>query len=720
MATFRLTTNVDNFVGGFGNDTFKGTYNDGATGTWSILDALNGGDGIDTLNIIPIGVAAITPNDSYWSHIKNIEKIVINTTVAGAQTITTGAFFEAAFAAAGINLKTTSGAGAITVNMGSFTGSATLNTISTDGAQAITTGTGFAAISATSVAGALTLNGAGLAIVKANTTGGGAQTIGDAIGGGAHLVTVTASSGGGAQTITSTAINAVTVTAKSTAGVQSISTDAGADVITASTAAAINTINSGAGNDKITILASATGSYTIKGGAGDDLIKSGVGNDSINGGNGNDILNGGAGNDTLKGGSGKDMLDGGSGIDSMSGGAGSDRYDVDNANDTVHETDTNTSTGGSDMVRSYLIAYSLPTHVEIGRVMLTGVANLSGNGLNNALHAGAGNNVLDGGAGNDTVGYTYGATSAVTVNLAVTVAQATGGSGSDRLVGIENLIGSNYNDTLIGNTGANGLNGGRGADTLIGGNGSDRYSVDNINDVVTETNATASTGGIDLVNSSLSAYSLGANVENGRVVSTGIASLSGNSLNNLLYAGAGNNILDGGSGSDTVSYIYASSAITVSLAVTAAQATGGSGSDKLVSIEKLVGSNYGDTLIGNAGANVLKGAGGADTLTGGGGKDSFDFNALSEMGILGNTRDVITDFVRGQDKIDLSTLDANTATIANDAFTGFIANGASFTLAGQLMMSNGVLYGNTDADNTAEFAIQLTGITTLATSDMVL
>jgi serralysin len=51
----------------------------------------------------------------------------------------------------------------------------------------------------------------------------------------------------------------------------------------------------------------------------------------------------------------------------------------------------------------------------------------------------------------------------------------------------------------------------------------------------------AATGGTDLVHSTLSTYTLGANVENGRILATGTANLTGNTLNNLLYAGAGNN-----------------------------------------------------------------------------------------------------------------------------------------------------------------------------------
>ncbi|MFM2120507.1 MAG: hypothetical protein RL722_1975, partial [Pseudomonadota bacterium] len=54
-------------------------------------------------------------------------------------------------------------------------------------------------------------------------------------------------------------------------------------------------------------------------------------------------------------------------------------------------------------------------------------------------------------------------------------AQATGGSGSDSLVGIENLTGSSFNDTLSGNTAANVLDGGVGDDRLLGGLGNDVF-----------------------------------------------------------------------------------------------------------------------------------------------------------------------------------------------------------------------------------------------------
>ncbi|MGH8350337.1 MAG: beta strand repeat-containing protein, partial [Pseudomonas sp.] len=552
-----------------------------------------------------------------------------------------------------------------------------------------------------------------------------------------------------------------------------------------------STIN-GTGNGLANTLTGNAAANTLNGGAGADVMIGGLGNDiyyidhasdvvtetSATGGvdtlfssvsrtlgnyqenltltgsaaltgTGNDLANtltGNAATNHLYGGAGNDFLNGGAGVDRMTGDDGSDIYYVDNAADVVVETNATASTGGSDMVYSSLDAYTLSDNVENGRILATGVAALTGNDLNNTFYAGTGNNLLYGSAGVDTVSYLY-AGSAVTASLAVTTAQATGGSGADTLIAIENLTGSNYNDTLTGNAAANFLNGGSGNDTLdggagndvldggagvdrmTGGDGSDLYYVDNAGDVVIETNATASTGGSDTVYSFLSAYTLGANVEYGRVLATGAADLSGNSLNNTLYAGAGNNVLNGSTGVDTASFAYAGSAVTASLAVTTAQATGGSGADTLIAIENLTGSNYNDRLTGNAAANTLNGGGGSDiliggtgkdVLTGGAGNDIFDFNALTETGLTSSTWDIITDFTRGADKIDLSTLDANTATATNEAFNSVIGSTTAFSAAGQLKVAGGVLYGNTDADSAAEFAIQIVGVNSVSTADFIL
>ncbi|WP_375449011.1 beta strand repeat-containing protein, partial [uncultured Nostoc sp.] len=384
MTTYTLTTSNDTIGGTTDNDTFNGTYDGAGTDTFNSGDSLNGGLGIDTLYIEHLQAGVIAPPDALWTNLSNIENIVINTTGDGAQTITTGTNFNTAFIA-GVNLTTeTSGAGVINIAMTTFTGMATLETISIAGAQNIVTGSGATTVTATSGAGALNITGVGLKSVFATTTGAGAQTIGDGIGNGVNLVEVKATSAEGAQTITSTSTNAVVVNATSTTGQQIITTGSGADIVRASTTSAINTINTGNGNDRVTILATASGNYTINGGDGDDT------------------LTGGAGNDNLIGGLGDDSLDGGAGNDNLDGGDGSDVYYVDSATDVVTETNASVA-GGIDTVISSLADYTLGANLENLTLTGTGNSNGAGNSLDNRIIGSSGDNILNGGDGADTL-----------------------------------------------------------------------------------------------------------------------------------------------------------------------------------------------------------------------------------------------------------------------------------------------------------------------------
>jgi Ca2+-binding RTX toxin-like protein len=232
----------------------------------------------------------------------------------------------------------------------------------------------------------------------------------------------------------------------------------------------------------------------------------------------------------------------------------------------------------------------------------------------------------------------------------------------DGRAGKDSLKGGGGNDVLIGGAGNDVLDGGSGFDKMTGGSGNDIYYVDHIRDQVVETSASLASGGSDTVLSSLSFYSLPANVENLRLLAKGTANATGNSLDNTLHAGAGNNVLDGRAGNDTVSYEFATRAITVSLAKTSFQSTGGSGSDKLVSIENLVGSKYNDTLSGNGSANQIDGGAGSDTLNGGlgndtliggAGGDSFWFDTEPDAA---TNFDQLPDFVAADDTIVLSRI----------------------------------------------------------------
>jgi Ca2+-binding RTX toxin-like protein len=111
---------------------------------------------------------------------------------------------------------------------------------------------------------------------------------------------------------------------------------------------------------------------------------------------------------------------------------------------------------------------------------------------------------------------------------------------------------------LDGGAGSDFINGATGADTMLGGDGTDSYCVDHAGDLVTENNSSLASGGNDIVYSYLAAYTLTANVERLRLMLAGASNGTGNGLDNTLYAGAGNNVLDGTAGNDTVSYAFAS------------------------------------------------------------------------------------------------------------------------------------------------------------------
>ncbi|WP_162270304.1 S8 family serine peptidase [Bordetella ansorpii] len=350
-------------------------------------------------------------------------------------------------------------------------------------------------------------------------------------------------------------------------------------------------------------------------------------NTDTTGGSGRDIIQnipniiGSGYNDTIIGDSKANIIDGAGGADRMEGGAGDDTYYVDNAGDVVIED----AGQGNDTVYSYIGRYTLGANVENGYIMHPGAANMTGNALDNVIYASAGDNVIDGGLGKDTVSY-QGMGSSVTVSLDAQAVQDTGGSGWDRLLGIENLTGSAYNDVLTGNAGANVLDGGAGADRMTGGAGDDTYYVDSAGDIVVE----LAGQGTDFVLTTLASYTLGANVENLRLLAAGPANGYGNALNNVFYAGQGANVLDGAGGVDTVSYQYVTSKVVVDLSKTGPQATKSGGQDTLISIENVTGSNSADTLTGTDGDNIIDGGGSWDTMSGGLGNDTYYVDNISD------------------------------------------------------------------------------------------
>ena len=483
-----------------------------------------------------------------------------------------------------------------------------------------------------------------------------------------------------------------------------------------------------AGNDTYTALTA------------NEWIKALAGNDSVTGSAGNDLIQGDAGNDTLNGGAGNDTLDGGAGNDSLVGGAGIDIASFSNALAavTVNLT-TGAATGdGTDKL------------VTIEGVIGSQFAdNLTGSIAADSLYGGAGADVLTGGAGADTLDGGEGAdiysltvladytgdviADTGVLNIAevdeLRIGLAAAGSfvASASTTGIEKIaIGTGVATaavttattainvdasllgnavTIVGNSGANILKGTAFNDTLTGGTGVDTFTVAAGTDTITDLGL----GGADVLtvaNGATANATIGAAWTAGATsVNSGTANINTNGL------------------AVTLSSVVTGNGFTVNNGATATTITGSGLADTLN------GGIGNDTLSGGAGADVLTGGAGADVLTGGAGADKFKFLLASDS-VVGVT-DVITDFVVGTDKIDLSAIDAN-STISGSAFNLPILGLQGFTDFAQLRVYtvpsgnalapiNTVVEGNTDADfTTVEFQVLLAGNLVLTGTDFIL
>ncbi|WP_062205001.1 type I secretion C-terminal target domain-containing protein [Aureimonas sp. AU12] len=336
-------------------------------------------------------------------------------------------------------------------------------------------------------------------------------------------------------------------------------------------------------------------------------------------GTGNALANeitGNAGANRLVGGAGADTLDGGEGLDTAD-------YRTSAAGVTV---DLLAGTGlGGDAAGDRLV------HIEnlVGSIYAD---RLTGDDGDNVLDGGAGADRLDGGAGVDTADYTRSA-AAIVVDLSQLVDGASrplgGDARGDSLVSIENIRGTAFADRLTGDAGANALfggagndmlDGGAGADRLEGGSGNDTYVVDDLGDVVVETEAV---GGVDVVRSSVD-FTLGAHLDH--LTLTGLAAISGfgNTLANVINGNEAANFLFGDAGRDTI--------------------WGGGGGDVLF------GGDDSDRLDGGAGADILSGDAGDDQLTGGAGMDVLQGSTGNDR-LFGGEGDDTLDGGVGNDNI---------------------------------------------------------------------
>lgn len=300
-------------------------------------------------------------------------------------------------------------------------------------------------------------------------------------------------------------------------------------------------------------------------------------------------LFGNEGSDILISGNYHDTLNGGEGSDQMIGFDGNDTYYVDHPDDVVDESINN---GSDTIVSSLNINLTLDRYENVENLKVVG----TGSGLN------------------------------------------IGSSDSNLFEGNDNanaFMTAEGDDVLYGYGGNDLLDGEEGADTMYGGSGDDIYFIDDLNDVIFESNDPDDTN--DTVISFIS-YEL----NNETVLLPG--ALNGDIREIIEYGPQIENLTLRGS-----------------------RARSGTG-NMLNNI--ITGNEFSNELKGEEGNDTLIGGKEWDMLFGGEGADEFRFLSIEDSSTRRVDADQIQDFSNRQgDVIDLSRIDANESRKGNQAFT---------------------------------------------------
>lgn len=441
-----------------------------------------------------------------------------------------------------------------------------------------------------------------------------------------------------------------------------------------------NTFIAADGNDSFVM---GDGADTVWASGGNDTIKGDAGNDVLDGARGNDLIYGGAGNDVLLGGHtysqdwawDDDTIYGGDGNDSIDGGFGGGVLHGEAGDDTMATTAGYATMYGGIGNDTYRVGNN---HAQIVELANEGIDRIDFYGGEFTMPA----NVEHLGFIDNPRGtyYNFEGTSTITGNA---LANA--------------ITGNEYVNVVDGMSGADTLSGGGGNDTLRGGEQNDRVYGDSGNDMLygdAGYDTVYGGDGADLMYGGSGNDELGGNA--------GADYMLGDAGNDIIYAGADADIAMGGDGYDTV--------------------YGESGNDQLR------GGTMTDYLYGGDGNDRLLGEGSNDLLYGGAGLDTFVLTSTADSNIATGI-DRIMDFAAG-DRIDLSAIDAHATQSGNQAFSwggmSYPGAGHAGTAWGQLMPANGLnpafvrIYGDTNGDGTADFSIDVLGVTQITAADMVL
>jgi Ca2+-binding RTX toxin-like protein len=500
---------------------------------------------------------------------------------------------------------------------------------------------------------------------------------------------------------------------------------------------------------------------TLNGLGGNDTLNGGAGSDALYGGDGNDTLNGGDGIDRLWGGDGNDILNPGSdaafiyieggvnraGVYSVDGGAGFDTLVLDYSAATKSR-----SISGDQTLAS-------PQVVNVEALNITGSQFsdfLTGSANADQLFGGAGFDYLSGGGGNDTLDAGAPGASSVT-----TIGE--GGHSNADALSLDHLFtaGSDLPSVDIHidsvETNVSDLWGVRpkagGFYSFTVGEAGDQafidFTVDNELSDVAEFHI-KDANGVDVVWDGDPAHAIvfphagtyylevvifqdfnpwakahidvTLSLEGAHVLSHNVLEGGTGDDTYIVYDGTDQVIEKLAEGTDLVrsSFSYTLGDNVENLTLTGASALNGTG-NALANV--ITGNSAANVITGGGGNDTVVGGGGGDTLTGGAGADLFKFVALSDS--ASGAADLITDFVsskKGGDKIDLSTIDANSHTGANDAFTlvsKFTGQSGQAYTGYDKQSGITSIYLDVDGDRSADMVIHLSGHLSLTAADFI-